>query len=111
MSLDLTTATARIARELGDSENAIADALAKTTALLHSAALASRDVAGAPELESQRTLLRLQKIVGGLIEARGEASRAHGQLRKIAVETGAGEEPTCPDNAFTTAEHVKTVAA
>ena len=38
MSLDLTTATARIARELGESEVAIADALAKTTALLHSAA-------------------------------------------------------------------------
>ena len=35
MSLDLTTATARIARELGESEVAIADALAKTTALLN----------------------------------------------------------------------------
>lgn len=111
MSLDLTTATARIARELGESEVAIADALTKTTALLHSAALASRDVAGAPELESQRTLLRLQKIVGGLIDVRGETSRAHGELRKIAVETGAGEEPTCPDKSFTSAEYVKTVAA
>ena len=87
MSLDLTTATARIARELGESEVAIADALAKTTALLHSAAMAGRDVPGAPELESQRALLCLQKIVGGLIEARGEAARVHDQLRKIAVET------------------------
>lgn len=111
MSLDLHTATARIARELNDSELAIADALAKSTALLHSAALASRDVAGAPDLESQRALLRIQKIVGGLIEVRGEASRAHGQLRKIAIETGAGEEPTCPDNGFTSAEQVTTIAA
>ena len=111
MSLDLTTATARIARELGESEVAIADALAKTTALLHSAAMAGRDVHGAPELESQRALLRLQKIVGGLIEARGEAARVHDQLRKIAVETGAGEEPTCPDKSFTSAEHVATIAA
>ena len=80
MSLDLTTATARIARELGESEVAIADALAKTTALLHSAAMAGRDVPGAPKIESQRALLRLQKIVGGLIEARGEAARVHDQL-------------------------------
>ena len=103
MSLDLTTATARIARELGESEVAIADALAKTTALLHSAAMAGRDVPGAPELESQRALLRLQQ--------RGEAARVHDQLRKIAVETGAGEEPTCPDKSFTSAEHVTTIAA
>ncbi|MBX7483185.1 hypothetical protein [Qipengyuania qiaonensis] len=111
MSLDLTTATARIARELGESELAIADALARTTALLHSAALASRDVVGAPELETQRTLLRLQKIVGGLIDARGETSRVHGELSRIAVETGAGEEPTCPDKSFTSAERVTTIAA
>jgi len=111
MPLNLHTATARIAREMGESELAIADALVKATALLHSAALASRDVEHAPVLESQNALLRLQKITGGLIDVRGEASRAHGQLRKIAIETGAGEEPTCPDEAFTSAEYATNIAA
>ena len=111
MSLDLPTATARIARELTESETAIADALAKTTALLHSAALAGRDLGGAPELEGQRALLRLEKIVRSLIDVRGETSRVHGQLRDIAVETGAGEAPTCPDNGFTSAEQLTPIAA
>lgn len=111
MPLNLHTATARIAREMGESETAIADALVKATALLYSAALASREVEGAPVLDSQNALLRLQKMTSGLIDVRGEASRVHGQLRRIAVEIGAGEEPTCPDEAFTSAELATTVAA
>lgn len=97
MSLDLNSATARLAREMGNSETAIADALVASAALLHSAALASSAFADAPALRSQAALLHINKLIASLVEARGEAMRVHGQLVDISREMGATEIPWCPD--------------
>ena len=107
MSLDLHTATARIAREMTEAETAIADALVATTALLHTAALAQRDVGGAPVAHTKATLARLNAMTTGLLTVQSDAVRAHGHLLKIGAATAAGEEPTCPDKAFTTATLVE----
>ena len=97
MSLDLNTATARILREMGQSEVAIADALVAVAALMHTAALANREVDDAPVLQTQAALMHLNKLLGGLVEARGQAMRVHGELRDIGREMGATEVPWCPD--------------
>jgi hypothetical protein len=96
MPLEMNAATARLVREMGVSEHMIADALVATTALLHSAALASRDVPDAPALKSQSAFLHLDKMVASLIDARGEAMRVHAQLLEIGREMGATETPYCP---------------
>jgi hypothetical protein len=104
MSLDLNAATARLAREMGNSETAIADALVAATALLHSAALSGRAFEDAPVLRSQTALLHLNKMVCSLVEARGEAIRVHGQLIEIGKEMGATEVPWCPDKKASAAD-------
>lgn len=105
MPLSKDTALARIGREMSATEQAVADAIVAASALMHSAALAHRDVGEGSPVEVQKTFMHLLKLNGGLIEAQGEAMRVHGQLRDIARETGATEQPTCPDKgAFTTGE-------
>jgi hypothetical protein len=96
MSLEINAATARLVREMNTAEETIADALVATAGLLHTAATASREVPEAPVLQAQAALLRLNKMVGSLIEARGEALRVHGQLLDIGREMGATETPYCP---------------
>ncbi|MDP4574114.1 hypothetical protein Q9K02_03035 [Qipengyuania sp. G39] len=97
MPLKKTTAFARIGREMSATEQAVADAIVAASALMHSAALAHRDVGEGSPVEVQKTFMRLLKLNGGLIEAQGEALRVHDQLMDIARETGATEQPTCPE--------------
>ena len=105
MALTKTTALARIGREMSATEPAVADAIVNASALMHSAALAYRDVGEGSPVEVQKTFTRLLKLNSGLVEAQGEAMRVHGQLMDIARETGATEQPTCPDKGvFTTGE-------
>lgn len=96
MPLTIDAATARLARELEASESTISDALVAASALMHSAALAERDIADIPATQAQAALLHLNKMVSGLIAARGEAMRVHGQLRDLGREMGATESPYCP---------------
>ena len=96
MSLDINAATARLTREMDASETIIADALVAAASLLHTAAIATRDNASAPAAKVQSTFIHLNKMVSGLIEARGEALRVHGQLLDIGREMGATESPYCP---------------
>lgn len=96
MSLTTDAATARISREIQTSEATIREALVAASALLHSAALADSNIPDAPALKSQSAFLHLNRLVSGLIEARGEAMRVHGQLLDIGREMGATETPYCP---------------
>lgn len=106
MSITIDAATARLIREMGASESALDDALINTISLMHTAALAQREFSNAPMAKSQSTMLRLTKLVSGLVEARGEASRVHGQLLDIGREMGATESPYCPDaEAFSVEQH------
>lgn len=96
MSLTKDAATARLIREIGASEAAIAEALVAASSLLHTAAIAQSEFTDAPALQTQSALLHLNKLLGGLIDARGEALRVHGQLLDIGREMGATESPYCP---------------
>lgn len=101
--LDRHAAVARLSREMSSSEQSIATALVDATALLHSCALAARDNT-APAALVHAAFQRVQKVTGALVEARGEAARTHGALLDIHRATCGTEEPTCPDNGFTTGE-------
>lgn len=96
MSLTIDAATARLTREMSASEATIADALVAAASLLQTASLASRELSDVPALGTQSALLHLNKMMSGLIEARGEALRVHGQLLEIGREMGATESPYCP---------------
>lgn len=100
MSLTMNAATARLIREMSASEAAIGDALVAATSLMHTAAIASHELPDAPVTKAQSTLSHLTKMVAGLVEARGEAMRVHGQLRDIGREMGATEVWYCPDAAI-----------
>lgn len=102
--LDRHAATARLTRKMKSTESAISNALVETLGLMHSAAIAQRDVRPDPA-ESQAALLRLNKLVDDLLSAQSDALRAHGQLAAISREVNGPEEPTCPDDyVFTTGQ-------
>jgi hypothetical protein len=106
MTLNVNAATARLSRELDTTETTIAEALVASASLLHTAAVASRDNSEAPVLKAQSALMHLNKMISGLIEARAEALRVHGQLLDIGREMGATESPYCPPkNAVEDSEH------
>jgi hypothetical protein len=105
MSLTKDTATARLIREMNASESTIADALVAATSLMHTAAIAQSEVADVPALETQSALIHLNKLLGELIGARGEAMRVHSKLLDIGREMGATETPYCPDAVLPTQHH------
>ncbi|MBX7513587.1 hypothetical protein K3179_03400 [Qipengyuania sp. GH38] len=99
--LDRNSATARLTRQMQSTESAVSDALIQTLSLMHTAAMAQRDVDATPQA-SQAALLRMGKLVEGLLAAQSDAMRVHGQLADIAREVNGPEEPTCPDRDFFT---------
>lgn len=101
MTMNLHNATVRLAREMDESETQLAEALVSATALMHSAALALRDVPDAPKLRAQAALLHMNKLVAGLVDANGEAARVHNQLLDLAREMGATEVWYCPPKSET----------
>ena len=110
MSLDQSSATARLGRHMRETEAALANSLVATTALIHSAAMARADVSGAPFAETQEALLRMNKMIAGLLAVQGDAARAHGQLVGINREMAGPETPEdCPD--YLTGAELKPYAA
>jgi len=96
MSMTVPAATARLSREIPQAEAAIEDALVASASLLLTAATARRDT-GVRRAESHAALLRLSKLNQTLIEASGEAHRAHRELRKLSEEVRDGvAEDECP---------------
>ena len=97
MPMTVPVATARLSREVPAAEAAIEDALVASASLLLTAATARRDT-GVRRAESHAALLRLSTLNQTLIEASGEAHRAHRELRKLNDEITAGpDEDTCPE--------------
>ena len=99
--LDRNSATARLTRQMQSTESAGADALIQTLSLMHTAAVAQRDIRSAPEV-SQAAMIRMSKLVDGLVAAQSDTLRVHGQLVQISREVNGPEEPTCPDKEFFT---------
>ncbi len=110
MPLDINSASARVTRNLCSTEDSIDTALVEATALLHSAAIARRDISGVGGATAQGAMIRLSKIVSSLVDVQGDAKRAHAQLLGIAHELGATEQPGCPDYIVTTGDHKQAAA-
>lgn len=101
--LDRHSATARLVSQMKATETAVSTALIEALALMNTAATAQRDVEADP-VQTQAALMRLNKLVEGLISAQSETLRAHGQLSDIARIVNGPDEPTCPEKTFTTAK-------
>ena len=99
--LDRNSATARLTRQMQSTESAVSDALIQSLSLMHTAAVAQRDI-HTDAHDSQAALLRMGKLVDGLLSAQSAALRVHGQLADIAREVNGPDEPTCPDREFFT---------
>lgn len=105
MSLTLSSATARIAREIVATEVAFAEATTATANTIATVSTASVEVSGAPKGEAQVALRHLQRATSRLMDAQADVLRAHAKLREIGREMMGPEEPWCPDEkVFTTAE-------
>lgn len=112
MPLDQSSATARLARQIRQTEVSLANSLAETTALMHTAAMARSDVSGAPFAQTQEALLRMNKMIAGLLAVQGDAARAHGQLVEINREMAGPETPEdCPELETFTGAELKPLAA
>ena len=108
--MDQIAATARLTRQMQEAEAASIDALVATTALMHTATLALKGSPDAPRATAHAALLRMHKAVEGLIGVEAELARVHGGLIKVGQETGAFDEPTCPDPQFAFKDEERRVA-
>lgn len=95
--LDRNTATARLIREINSLESGIADSLVHAAGLLHSMAMAQRDV-GTSGTAAYAAMLRTSKIFQTQLTAQAETKRVHGQLVSISeVVNGPASIEGCPD--------------
>lgn len=105
MPLSLSSATARLSREIAATEIAFAEATAATANTIATVSTASVEVAGAPKCDAQIALRHLQRANSRLMDAQADVLRAHAKLRDIGREMMGPEEPWCPDEkVFTGAE-------
>lgn len=96
MTMTVTVAQARIARELNDAELALNDALLKQSQLFSSMIAARLDVEVGP-FTGQEVLMRLNKAQQELLSSGGGLARIHGGLLEINREV-ADTSQDCPDD-------------
>ena len=87
MSMTISTATARLVREVPEAETRIDEALISLSSLMSTMVRARRDT-DAPANTGQAALLRLAKAQMFLLDAGSEVLRVHGELRKVADISG-----------------------
>lgn len=105
MPLTLSSATARISREIAQTEAAFAQATAAVASTIATVSSASVEVEGAPKGDAQVALRHLQRATSRMMDAQADMLRAHAKLREIGREMMGPEEPWCPDEeVFTGAE-------
>lgn len=97
MTMNISTAQLRIAREISEAEAALNEALLSQSSLMTSLVAARRDTdAGA--FTGQDVLLRLAKSQQSLLTAGNDLARVHGRLLDINREVGGGGASDCPDD-------------
>jgi hypothetical protein len=95
MTMTISAATARLARQLPEAEHDIDQALMALTTLLNSM-VAARSAEGVAPGTGEMAIQHVGKAIEGLISASGEVAKAHGRLRKIHQETGLADVGDCP---------------
>lgn len=92
MSLDLNTATARIARQLRDAEQATDQAIIKSAELMATLVKARAD-SGVVVHTGQRALIRLVRAQQALVDGSSGIFRVHDEMAGIGKTLGIFDEP------------------
>ena len=92
MALTLAPATARIARQLRDAEQATDQAILKSAELMASLVRA-RTESGVVVHTGQRALIRLVRAQQSLVEGSSDIFRVHDEMAGIGRELGLFDEP------------------
>lgn len=96
MSMTLTTATARLARDVPQAEHHIDQALIFLGGIM-STMVNARTLPEVGPGTGEMALHHVGKAIDGLVGVSGEIARAHGRLRKIYKETAIGDtDDDCP---------------
>jgi len=97
MSMTIAAATARIGRQLPETELSIDAALLASTRLMETMLLA-RSADGVQSCTGQSALMRLAKAQRTLIESQNDMIRVHHDLRSIGHEVKAisDDDGSCP---------------
>lgn len=103
MTMNISTATARIGRQLGESHTAVDAALVSVAALFASATQARADITEVDAALGYGALLRMHKSAGALLAIRADLMRVHGALKDDLRVVSGAEEIDCP-KVFTDAE-------
>lgn len=110
MSSSISAMTARLEREVPDTELRIDDALVAMSSLMTTIVTARRDIPGVPTVEGQATIKLLANAQLALIGVSGDVLRVHGHLRRIGKETAGYDLHECPQFASPAAHQIHAVA-
>jgi hypothetical protein len=112
MSMTISSATARIGRQLPEAEVSLDNALLASTRLMETMLLA-RGAQGVASFTGQTALMRLAKSQRSLIESQNDMMRVHGELLGIGRELKAisDDAGSCPKHASLTADETLRMSA
>jgi hypothetical protein len=94
MSMTVPVAQLRIARDIREAEDALNEALLRSSSLF-ATMVTARQATGSGAFVGHEALLRLSRSQQSLLEAHGDLARVHGSLLDVQREMGAGDE--CPE--------------
>ncbi|MDE2596770.1 MAG: hypothetical protein KGL44_07840 [Sphingomonadales bacterium] len=109
MTMNTQVATLRIAREVREAEDALAEALIRQSNLFTLMLTTRRDAEVGP-FTGQDILLRLAGSQQSLLAAGNDLARVHGKLRDLAVERGDSNIDMCPPESGSVIEHPASLA-
>ncbi len=98
MTMTLSSATARLAREVPQAEHGLDQAIILMSSLLTSMVTA-RNIPGVAAGTGEMAIQHVGKAIESLVSASGEMAKAHGRLRKVYQETSIGDVGDCPSGA------------
>jgi hypothetical protein len=105
MSMTIPVAAARLGREVPEAEARIDEALLALSNLMSTMVRARRDTASGAAT-GQTALARLAKAQMALIDAGSDVLRVHGELSRVARETGVLDlDQDCKPKGQLTGEH------
>lgn len=111
MGMTISAATARLRREIPETEAALDEALLLSSQLMASM-IAARREAGVAAATGQVALMRLNRTQQSLLAAQNDMIRVHAEMAKIGREMGSADDGECPPRtAFLTVETDDRIAA
>lgn len=95
MTMTVPVAQLRIARDIGEAERALDEALIRHSSLF-TTMVSARLETGSDPFTGHEALLRLARSQQALLEAGGDLARVHGSLLELQKEVCGNDD--CPEN-------------